>query len=184
MPRKSKATTVEKPAPVEEVPTPEESEAPVNGGDDRRSFRIIADSIRAEGSSPAPTLSNGGGRYTGRTPGQAAKKAFSAICRSTGQGPRAYVFSIQEARASRKNGVPRTFTYRGERVKLAEPQTTIRSGNTYTINYNNVVRAHRESATEVAPSPPAAPQQEETPAEASSVPPQKPRRRRVAKKDA
>ncbi|MDX1471795.1 MAG: hypothetical protein R3213_09890 [Flavobacteriaceae bacterium] len=114
----------------------------------RRYFKILIESIKPETNSPPvqeDKLSASGGRYTGKNPMQAAKKAFTRICRvSVGGGECTYIFSIQETTQS---SAKKVFTYRGVRRELDTPQKVTKGDVSYSIRFNSEVRSYKPGGT-------------------------------------
>ena len=80
--RKSKITSKVKQEPAKPVEKKKLATASENG---ERSFKILVESIIPEDDTPRPKeklLKSDGGKFTGKNPMQAAKKAFNRICRS------------------------------------------------------------------------------------------------------
>ncbi len=111
----------------------------------KRYFKILTDTIRSEDNSPdveEGTLSSGGGRYTGRNPMQAAKKAFTRIARAATEGGECtYIFSIQE---TTQGSVKKVFTYKGVREELETPQIIKKGETEYKIRFRSVVRSYKK----------------------------------------
>lgn len=114
------------------------SEEEGDGGSTKRHFKINTDSIEPE--IDPSTLSAGGGRFSGATPMQAAKKAFTQICRASGEGEHEFIFSITESTRGKGS---KQFTYRGIRTKLDVPNTVKKDGNSFNINYDSNVKAYK-----------------------------------------
>lgn len=118
----------------------------------KRYFKILVDSINPESGSPTvpigdakDELSSNGGRYTGKNPMQAAKKAFTRICRVAADGGECtYVFSVQETTQS---SAKKVFTYRGVRKELDEPQEVTKGETSYSIRFNSEVRSYKPGGT-------------------------------------
>ncbi len=112
-PRTSRGTTKTATSHSRKKTTDEEEEP------GKRYFKILADKISPESGSlnvNPDDLSTGGGRYTGKNPMQAAKKAFTRICRVANNGGECcYVFYIQETTQSSPK---KSFPYRGIRTVL------------------------------------------------------------------
>jgi len=114
-----------------------------------RRFKIVPDSIVPE--VDADLLSKDGGHYKGKSPLQAARKAFSNLCRSCSSGEETaeYRFSIIECTRGNKKTVR---TYTGTHGPLDEPKTvTTKNGTTYSINSKNVVRAVKKTENQPTP---------------------------------
>ncbi|AVR52934.1 hypothetical protein MarSH_229 [Marseillevirus Shanghai 1] len=136
-------------APKEEVPEEEESEAAPPKKTSRRekkppvlkqghrSFRIVPESIE-----PAVDVSllKGNDLIVHSTaPLQAGRKTFTRLLKKyKDSGVVKYRYEIVEDTEGRKK-IP--FSYEGERVKRDEPHVVVRGGSSYTVNYDNVVKA-------------------------------------------
>ena len=126
----------------------------------KRYFKILVDSIQPESGSPTVTIGDGkdelssnGGRYTGKNPMQAAKKAFTRICRVAADGGECtYVFSVQETTQS---SAKKVFTYRGVRKELDEPQEVTKGETSYSIRFNSEVRSYKPDGKKSASKSPA-----------------------------
>ena len=89
----------------------------------------------------SPRIANGklpvnGGSYHGKSPLQAAKKAFGRLARKS-QGNRktvSYRFAIRET------GTSKRLFYVGTRTRLAKPIMVMRGGVEYPIRYKTTVR--------------------------------------------
>ena len=115
---------------------------------DKRYFKILIDKIISEDDSPQVSpdvLSSGGGRYTGRNPMQAAKKAFTRICRAAADGGESfsYIFSIQETTQS---SAKKIFVYRGVRKALENPQKVTKGETHYEVCFASEVRSYKPDA--------------------------------------
>jgi hypothetical protein len=90
-----------------------------------------------------PEIGQTYGDYKGKSPKQAAKKAFSRLARMSklnNSNQKFIVFVIRE-----KSGKKREFKYMGQRVKLANNGIQIKCGNrTVTIKYKNIVNKYKE----------------------------------------
>lgn len=138
--RPRKTTTKKAPA-KKKAPAP----ASAKKGTGKRKFKVLLETVRpGDKSSPKPDskkLSAGGGHYTGNNPMQAAKKAFTRICRSvTDGGSCSYIFSVKETSRGSKG---KTFTYRGERVELDEPKELKKGNSTFKIRFNTSLKAYK-----------------------------------------
>lgn len=79
-----------------------------------------------------------GGRYHGKSPLQAAKKAFGQHCRRSGKKTcKRTPFTVTEVTQNSKH---KSYNYVGERRKLKDPQTIERGGTSYKVEYENVVK--------------------------------------------
>lgn len=83
-----------------------------------------------------------GGIYTGRTPGQAAQKAFSCLAKKNKNSKKEISFSIQETTQDSKR---KETHYKGKRIKLKEPTVRVirsRDGTEQEVvyEYKNQVR--------------------------------------------
>ena len=75
------------------------------------------------------------GRFTGRTPGQAATKAFTSVCRNSNKKTAKNVpISI------RQTGTEKVYNYSGSRTKLRQPVEVEVGDSTITYNYKNKVK--------------------------------------------
>jgi hypothetical protein len=118
----------------------------------KRYFKILVDSILPENNSPKVPVGDGkneltsnGGRYTGKNPMQAAKKAFTRICRvATDGGECTYIFSIQETTQS---SAKKVFPYRGIRKELSVPQEVTKGDTSYFIKFSSEVSSYKQSPT-------------------------------------
>ncbi len=83
------------------------------------------------------------GEYTGKSPKQAAKKAFSRLARMSklnNSNQKFIVFVIRE-----KGGKQKEFKYMGQRVRLANDGIMIKRGNkNVSIKYKNIVNKYKE----------------------------------------
>jgi len=127
---------------VDEPPPPKKKSSKPT----ERVFKLVSDSIISQGNSPEidpSKLTKGGGRYTGKNPMQAGKKAFTKIYRASGVSDKklSYVFSIQEVTSG---GGSKVFTYIGVREKLQNPKTVSRGDSSYAVNYTSTVKAYRK----------------------------------------
>lgn len=78
------------------------------------------------------------GRFTGRTPYQAANKALSRYFRSTDEPETVVTFTIRESTRGSKNKV---YTYEGQREELETPiEYTVGDGNTIVKHHKNRLR--------------------------------------------
>jgi len=109
----------------------------------RRYFKILNESIDP----PLADATTGTtGRYSGRNPMQAAKKAFKQICRRSGQtGNYVCRLTIQECTHSSQK---RQFTYDCRREKLDTPQQVKKADTSYSINFRTHVKAYKAPASE------------------------------------
>jgi hypothetical protein len=117
--------------------------------DGKRHFKIVPESIRSlENSSPVDVdkLSSKGGRFSGSSPMQAAKKAFTRIAHANGDenGEGKYAFSITET--TRGQG-GKSFPYVGHRSKRDKPTMIEKAGRQIEIKYDTVVKSHKTSDT-------------------------------------
>jgi hypothetical protein len=136
--------------PVKKAPVSKKASTKTTEEGDKpgtRYFRINLDSIKAEDNSPnvqLEDLSKGGGRYTGRNPMQAAKKAFTRIAKAgddkKNKSECAYIFSIQE---TTQGSTKKVFVYRGTRRALETPQVVKKGDTTYNIYFDSDVRAYK-----------------------------------------
>lgn len=80
------------------------------------------------------------GDFTGNSPKQAAKKAFTQLARKTGlenKNQKIVVFSIRE------RGTEKIHTYMGQRIRLARPIHVKIGEKTVTYQFQNVVTKYR-----------------------------------------
>nr|QBK86622.1 MAG: non-histone chromosomal protein [Marseillevirus LCMAC102] len=137
--------TVTKPKQTSKVATNSEE----TQESDKRYFKILIDRIAPENNSPpvsSDVLSSGGGRYTGRNPMQAAKKAFTRICRaasSDGADLFSYTFAMQETTQS---SAKKVFAYRGIREALDKPQKVTKGTTNYDVCFTSQVRSYKPAA--------------------------------------
>lgn len=81
-----------------------------------------------------------GGRFRGPTPMQAAKKAFTQLCRASNVDPDTQDISFDFILIDKTEGSANNrFRFRGSRRRLAEPQTISKGGQTFEIRYQNQV---------------------------------------------
>jgi hypothetical protein len=128
----------------------EETEETVGSG--IRYFKILADKIIPQKGSPvipASELSFKGGRFKGRNPMQAAKKAFTGLCKAATklgyEGECSYIFTIQEtSQGSHK----KEFPYSGERLKLSTPQKVVKDNTEYFVSFSSTVRSYKTPVVE------------------------------------
>lgn len=110
----------------------------------KRHFKIQTDTI--EPSIELDKLSSGGGRFGGSTPMQAAKKAFTQICRAveTNEDDCEYIFTITE---TTRGSQGKDFTYIGTRKRRTSPQKVVKRGDagatTFNINYEHQVKSYK-----------------------------------------
>ena len=78
------------------------------------------------------------GRYTGKTPMQAARKAFNRYCREKGVKTCKHNFVIKEITQGSKG---KEYEYVGQRKKLSSPEIIERGGEEIKIQYTSVVRS-------------------------------------------
>ena len=147
--KKSKAqATKSKKAPAKKSKTEDSDEVENEGGNGKRFFKILLDKVEPQGNSPPVNekiLNNGGGRYTGKNPMQAAKKAFTRICRNCSPDKGcSYVFVIQETTG---NSAKKSFVYRGVRKELDEPEEVKKGDTTYLIRFSCEVKSHKSPST-------------------------------------
>ena len=77
--------------------------------------------------------------YTGKNPMQAAKKAFTRICRvapNDGMAECMYIFSIQEVT---ENSTFKLYDYSGKREKLDKPKEINVGGAIHVVHYQSTV---------------------------------------------
>ncbi len=89
------------------------------------------------------------GDFKGKTPLQAAKKAFTQLARLSklnNSNGKFIVFVIREKKNMKKNGSYRDFKYIGQRIKLPNP-IVIKMGNkNITYHYQNVVNRYKSDS--------------------------------------
>jgi hypothetical protein len=162
--------------PEEELPEEEEVSDDKKSSSEDRTFKIIVESIKPEEDTPKPKpklLESDGGKYVGKNPMQAAKKAFNRICRladcdcyckdscscdktvckcagkkgctCTYKNSCIYIFSIQEFTFDSFNKISfnKIFSYRGERTRLDKPQKVPRKDIEYFVNYISHVKSYK-----------------------------------------
>jgi hypothetical protein len=142
---KQTVTATPTPAPVVQVqePTPTLTTTPSLTAPEevksKRTFKIVLDSIkpRIEDTSKLP---KNGGRYTGSTPMQSAKKAFTQIHRRCTNKDEecTFSFSIQETSSGEEG---RVFSYTGRKLKRDVPLEIKKGESKYNINYSTEVKA-------------------------------------------
>ena len=81
------------------------------------------------------------GRYTGRGPLQAGRKAFSKYCSKAKIDKCRRKFVIQE---TTRDSAKKTYEYVGERKKLSPPKEIRRGDAVYTVKHENVVKRLKE----------------------------------------
>lgn len=150
---KKKAEVVKKPASSDE----EEEDAGEGGV---RFFKILIDRIQPQNGCPAispDSLSLKGGRFKGRNPMQAAKKAFTGICNAASksgyEGKCTYIYTIQE---TTQGSAKKEFSYHGERYKLDVPQLVKKHETEYLVKFSGNVKSYKipeESAPKKAETP-------------------------------
>lgn len=113
---------------------------------ENKQFHIILESITPE--IDTEKLSKTGGRFVGKIPNQAARKAFGKIAKihvandPDEKVPCIYQFSIQEYKNS-GDGKEKVYSYEGTRTKLSEPKV-IKSGETeYKVRYKTDLKSMR-----------------------------------------
>lgn len=150
VPVKSAPKTVKKPSRVTKTaPKKVESEEQPESSS-KRHFQVIADSI--DPPIDLEKLSASGGRYGGKAPCQAAKKAYNKFVRNGAKNNDddddvnedgmldVYTFSIKEI----TRGSPgRVFSYTGYRQLLEEPREIKRGETTYFVRYDTKVKSLR-----------------------------------------
>lgn len=121
---------------------------------ENKQFHIILDSITPE--IDIEKLSKTGGRFVGKIPNQAARKAFGKIAKIHSVNdpdekiPCVYQFSIQEYKNS-GDGKEKIYSYEGTRTKLSEPKI-IKSGETeYKVRYKTDLKSLRGRAPKKTP---------------------------------
>jgi hypothetical protein len=145
----------EKAAPAKKEPQAEEVAAESSEeerGSGYRYFKILTTRIRPLNGSPEialDQLSLKGGRFKGRNPMQAAKKAYTKICnvaaKSGYEGDCSYIFTIHET--TQKAGKKKEFTYQGERRKLETPEKIVKDGNIYYVKFSSNVKSYKEDSS-------------------------------------
>jgi hypothetical protein len=145
-----KARAPAKKAPVKNTIVDKKKNTKDDSGDEpsdaHRNFKIVFDSIIALDGSPAidpESLSAKGGRFWGKGPIQASKKAFSKIARASGKEECSYQYSIIETTRGRGS---KKFSYIGKWYKLKEPSQIKKKDSVVNIYHRSEVRAYREEA--------------------------------------
>lgn len=154
--KKTQAPPAEKKVVKKKVEEPKEEEAPTEEKKPKRekkvpalkpgqrSFRIDLDSISP--AVDASKLKKGEDLVQGRSPLQAAKKAFTRILRKySDTGFLAYSFVIVEDTPESKKA---SFPYEGKKVKRSEPREIKKGDSVYTIQFDHVVKAVKKSKDE------------------------------------
>lgn len=77
------------------------------------------------------------GRYTGRGPLQAARKAFGQYCKKSGHDRCVRQFTIEEVT---RGSAKKQYIYSGERKKLSKPKEIQRGNAVYTVKHENAVK--------------------------------------------
>jgi len=90
-----------------------------------------------------PEVGDNYGRYISPTPGRAAHKAFSKLCRKIDlkntNSKNFLVFTIQEIGNKNKQ-----YKYAGTRVKLARPLNINIGGKNVNFNYKNIIAPYHK----------------------------------------
>ena len=131
----------------------EKKQAPVPKPREVKQFHIILESIKPEIDINKLSKTGGkfGGRFVGKIPNQAARKAFGKIAKvhcleHSDDDACEYQFSIQEYKNS-GDGKQKIYTYKGTRTKLPEPKI-IKSGQTeYKVKYKTDLKSLRNKNT-------------------------------------
>ncbi len=86
------------------------------------------------------------GTYKGKTPKQAAKKAFSKLARASNlnNSNQKFIVFVIRSKVPNKNGIKREFKYMGQRVKLERGIEIKRGNKTVTIKYKNIVNKYKD----------------------------------------
>jgi len=143
-----------KKAPAKKAPAKKKAAAPAKKVDPKRHFKILLDTIKPDSDKTLEPQLQKPGRYAGKNPMQAAKKAFTRICRSTGEkGEAVYIFSIQEMT---QGSAKKVFTYRGTRKKLEKPQEITKGDTSYNVHYSSDVKSYKPDKVTKAPAKKAA----------------------------
>jgi hypothetical protein len=93
-----------------------------------RSFTVIKCSVKCDAAE--------GGRYKGKIPSQAARKAGRALLKSSKK--RQLKFTLRE---TTQGSAHKEFTYTATKVKLDKPQTIKRGDSSITVTHQYLVRA-------------------------------------------
>lgn len=137
-----KKTPKKKSQPQKEPESEKESTGPKT-----RCFFIVLDSVNPPIN--ADKLSQKGGRFTGKIPNQAARKAFGKIAKvhyddpALSKKPCIYTFSIQERKKEEEGKKPSIFSYEGNMIKLETPRIVERGGTKYEVWRDPKVRSLR-----------------------------------------
>jgi hypothetical protein len=99
--------------------------------DKKRSFRIIA-------ISQDDNINFYDGIYHGKSPSQAALKAFSWYCRKVGLESCSRKFTLQEITKGSKSY--KSFHYIGNRELLSTPKEIIRNDKKYIVRYKTQIK--------------------------------------------
>lgn len=150
-PVKSKAQPKPKtPAKPKVQPPAEEVEEVEEPKTKQRTFKLLVDSVKPP-IDPAK-FSDKGGRYSGRAPGQACKKAFTQIVRKCyDKKPCEFDFTIREMTAGSDH---KEFSYHGKRSVLATPRVVSRKDKkngkevTYTVEFETTIKSLKEGKSE------------------------------------
>ena len=144
-----KATPAKKktPAKKESSEGDDDEEEDASG---KRCFKILLETVEPLEDSPSVDEDKlkGGGKYTGKNPIQAAKKAFSKICKNCSDKTSEqmiYLFSIKE---TTKGSPGKVSQYRGVRRKLDEPRKVVKGGTTYEVKFHNEVKPYKPGKEE------------------------------------
>lgn len=148
---KAKTSPPKKAAPKAKAKKASSDEEETGSGN--RFFKIVATSIEPQKGSPEipeSALSFKGGRFKGRNPMQAAKKAFTGLCNIAHsklkyEGECSYIFTIQETSQGSKK---KEFTYIGERLRLETPQKVTKNGTEYFVRFRSPVRSYSKPKSE------------------------------------
>lgn len=116
---------------------------------DKRSFKLIPEDVRFNSKCRPNTEELKEGRYLGKSPLQAAKKAFTQICRTKALKPThkcEVVFSIRETtRDGKTQG--KVFVYKGIREKEVPPKEIIKETllgpKVYYIQFKNTITSYK-----------------------------------------
>ena len=93
-----------------------------------RSFTVLKCSVKCDAAD--------GGRYMGKIPSQAARKAGRALLKSSKK--RQLKFTLRE---TTQGSAHKEFTYTATKVKLDKPQTIVRGDSKITVTHQYLVRA-------------------------------------------
>jgi len=107
---------------------------------EKRSFKIVMDSVKPSVKSKKGVLAEDGGRYIAKNPTEAARRAYSHLCRAR---PKSNLCKITfDIRETTQGSGKLVHSYSGKRVKLAKPVLIERAGSLpYSVAYKSEVVA-------------------------------------------